>query len=42
MKYSTYCKCGMEMWPSQGYWFCECGNGYDPLMCLWINGEGEE
>ena len=30
------CKCGIEMWPFQGYWFCECGNGYDPLENFWV------
>jgi len=35
------CKCGIEMSNFMGYWFCECGNGYDPIEDYWINGDEE-
>ncbi len=35
------CKCGIQMWPAQGFWFCECGNGYDPVEKIWVFGEEE-
>jgi hypothetical protein len=37
------CKtCGVKMNPVMGFWFCECGNGYDPIQKFWIDQGDEE